>query len=617
MSDVSASPSDLAGSPGELSGDASQLARAVDIQGAQFAWLLGAGASAMSDIPTAGALILRFKHELYCSAHQLDVQDIDPADSRTRASIETYFDGRNGLPPLGDPEEYSVAFEAAYPSAELRADFIAALCQGRGPNYGHYVLAALMAAGRLQVVFTTNFDDLVEAGAHSLFELAGITPRPSLVVAGLGEPDIASRALQKGSFPLVAKLHGDFRSVRLKNSVNELASQDADMRHVLRSACGRCGLIVAGYSGRDASVMDVLTEALDDKGSFPTGIYWCHRPTDPPAPEVLDLLAKARATGRSAFAVPVDNFIELTSAIERGVRLADNLRTCLKVRRPPAPLVPAPIPAGPTRPFPILRFNALPLVGLPRQVRCLDEQSPCELADVQQAVRTNRVRGLVARRSGGQLVAVGHEQQLSEALRPLRVSLSDRTETVDWDAAFTDPADLGLALDALTLGLGRTEGLRHVLARRGHQVRVADPKASTLARLKSACGGTLAGTIPKTSLSWAEAAGLTIERRDGTWWLLVVPEVWVSPPKDRSAQRAEQMAAGTFVQQKRATRYNSATNTILDAWVRLLSAGLGPRQVKTWNLGPAEGIDPIFEIDGHTAFSRPLRIAGRVGEHRP
>lgn len=614
MSDVSASPSDLGGSSVEFVGDISQLARAIDVQGAQFAWLLGAGASAMSDIPTAGALILRFKHELYCSAHQLDVQDIDPGDSRTRRSIESYFDGRNGLPPLGDPEEYSIAFETAYPSAELRADFIASLCQGRGPNYGHYVLAALMAASRLEVVFTTNFDDLIETGAHSLFELAAISPRPSLAVASLGEPDVASRALQKGSFPLIAKLHGDFRSVRLKNSVGELASQDAEMRHVLRSACGRFGLIVAGYSGRDASVMEVLTEALDDKGSFPTGIYWCHRPTDQPAPEVVDLLASARAAGKTAFAVPVDNFIELAGAVERGVRLVENLRRCLRERRPPAALVPAPIPAGPTRPFPILRFNALPLVSLPNQLRCLDERSPCELADVQRAVRTSRVRGLVARRSGGQLVAVGHEQQLSDALRPLGLGVSDRTETVDWDAEVPDPADLGLTLDAITLGLGRTDGLRHVLARRGHQVRVADPKASSLARLKSACGGPLSGTVPKTSLLWAEAAGLSIERRNGAWWLLVVPEIWVSPPKDRSAQRSEQLTAGTFIQQRRATRYNRTANALLDAWVRLLCAGLGPRQVKTWNLGPAEGIDPAFEVDGHTAFSRPLRIAARARE---
>ncbi len=474
-----------------------------------------------------------------------------------------------------------------------------------------------MAASRLQVVFTTNFDDLVEAGAHSLFELAAISPRLSLVVAGLGEPDIASRALQKGSFPLIAKLHGDFRSVRLKNSVDELASQDAEMRHVLRSACGRFGLIVAGYSGRDASIMEVLVEALDDKGSFPTGIYWCHRPTDPPAPEVVDLLTAARNAGKTAFAVPVDNFIELTGAVERGVHLADNLRRCLKERRPPAALLPAPMPAGPTRPFPILRFNALPVLSLPNQVRCLDERSPCELAEVQGALRTNRVRGLVARRSGGQLVAVGHEQQLAEALRPLGVSVSDRTETLDWDAEVTDPADLGLALDALTLGLGRTEGLRHVLARRGHQVRVADPQASSLARLKSACGGPLSGTVPKTSLLWAEAAGLSIERRNGSWWLLVVPEIWVSPPKDRLAQRGEQMTAGTFIQQKRATRYNRTANALLDAWVRLLCAGVGSRQVNTWNLGPAEGIDPMFEIDGHTAFSRPFQVAAVTrGSHR-
>ncbi len=609
MSNVSASPSDLAGSLGAIVGDISQLARAVDVQGAQFAWLLGAGASAMSDIPTAGALILRFKHELYCSAHQLDVQDIDLCDPRTRKSIESYFNGSNGLPPLGDPEEYSVAFETAYPSAELRADFIAALCQGRWPNYGHYVLAALMAAGRLHVVFTTNFDDLVEAGAHSLFEGAEISPRPSLVVASLGEPDVAARALQKGSFPLLAKLHGDFRSVRLKNSVAELASQDAEMRHVLRSACGQFGLIVAGYSGSDASVMEVLTEALKDKDSFPTGIYWCHRPADQPTLEVVNFLTSARTKGKTAFAVPVDNFIELTGAVERSVHLTDNLRRCLKERRPPATLLPAPMPAGPTRPFPILRFNALPVVRLPNQVRCLDEQSPCELADVQRAVRTNRVRGLVARRSGGQLVAVGHEQQLTEALRPLGVSVSDRTETLNWDADDVDPADLGLAIDALTLGLGRTEGLCHVLTRRRHQVRVDDPEASSLTPLKSACGGTLSGMVPKTSLLWAEAVRLSIEPRNGAWWLLVVPEIWVSPLKDPSAQRTEQITAGAFIRQKSARRWNPTANTLLDAWVHLLCVDPGPRQVKTWNLGQAEGVDPEFEIAGHTAFSRPLQIA--------
>jgi len=163
----------------------------------------------------------------------------------------------------------------------------------------------------------------------------------------------------------------------------------------------------------------------------------------------------------------------------------------------------APLPTGPTRPYPILRLDALPLTRLPNEVRTLQEQSQCDLAEAQQAIRAGRVRGLIARRSGGQLAAVGHEAQLSDALRPLGVSVTNRPEALDWDIKIIDPADHGRAPDALTLGLGRTDGLRHVLARRGHQVRVADAKASSLARLKSACGGTLSGTVPKTSLQWA------------------------------------------------------------------------------------------------------------------
>jgi len=58
------------------------LRAAINVQGGQLAWLIGAGGSAMSGIPTAGQLIVRFKHQLYCDANGLDVQDVDPADAR-------------------------------------------------------------------------------------------------------------------------------------------------------------------------------------------------------------------------------------------------------------------------------------------------------------------------------------------------------------------------------------------------------------------------------------------------------------------------------------------------------------------------------------------------------
>lgn len=607
MGDIVKSSSSGAASIADFEGDLGVLARAIEVQGAHLAWLIGAGCSAMSRIPTAGQLIVRIKHQLYCDANGLDVQDVDPADPRSRRMMEAYFNGANGFPSLGENSEYSVAFEAAYPSPDVRADLIAEMCRGASPNYGHFVLAALMATSRLNVVFTTNFDDLVETAAQAVFE--GMTPRPSAVIADLGDPDKAVRAFQKSTWPLIAKIHGDFRSELLKNTTTELQTQDSAMRNVLRTCCGRFGLIVAGFSGRDQSVMNVLRDALADDSSFPSGIYWCYRPSDQPAEEVVSFLRDARSAGRSAVAVPVDNFVELTAAIERAVGLPVPIRTVLNTKRPTRVVTPTPIPNGPTQPYPILRFNAIPVTMMPSEIHLLEEQTTTQLRDLQISMRKARARGLVARQSGGQLVAVGDNGQITRALAPLGATISDRFGDIDWNADVIDPANLGLALDSITLGLGRTKGLSHVLSRRAHQVRVSDATDTSLSRLKSACNS-LNGTVPKTSLPWAEALTLNLDRRQGRWWLMLVPEVWVprggAPIEDGFAPQtaAERLAIADFIRERRATRYNRDFNAILDAWVRVLCGGLGSREVRTWNLGPGSGVDPVFEISALTAYSR-------------
>lgn len=587
------------------------LARAIEVQGSHLAWLIGAGGSAMSGIPTAGQLIVCFKHQLYCDANGLDVQDVDSADPRTRRLIEAYFDGTNGFPPLSDSSEYSVAFEAAYPMADVRADFIAKMCKGVSPNYGHFVLAALMATNRLEVVFTTNFDDLIERAAQSLFE--EMTPRPTAVVADLGDPDKALRAFQKSTWPLVAKIHGDFRSDLLKNTTAELQAQDSSMRHVLRMSCERSGLIVAGFSGRDKSVMNILRDALSDNVSFPSGIFWCYRPADQLADEVVSFLQDARQVGRTALAVPVDNFVELAAAIERAVKFPISIRTLLETKRPSRLVIPAPLPIGPTRRYPILRFNALPVTMTPTNLYLLKEKKGTQLRDLHIAMGKARTRGLVARQAGGRLVAVGDSAQISAAIAPLGVTISNQLSVIDWNSDVIDPANLGLALDSITLGLGRTQGLRHVLSRRVHKVRVFDGTVASLSELKSACKS-LSGTVPKTSLPWAEALSLTLDRRQGRWWLILVPEVWVPrggvPKEDGFIPQqtmAERLAIADFIRERRATRYNRDVNFILDAWVRVLCSGLGSREIRTWNLRSCEGVDPVFVISARTAFSRCFR----------
>jgi hypothetical protein len=298
------------------------------------------------------------------------------------------------------------------------------------------------------------------------------------------------------------------------------------------------------------------------------------------------------------------------------------MRTLLESKRPSRVVTSVPLPTGPTQKYPVVRFNALPITLLPAEVRRLDERGATDLRDLQTALRTARARGLIARRSGGQLVAAGHDGQLTAALAATGVTVTDDVVALDWDAPVVDPADLGFALDAFTLGLGRTTGLRHVLSRRAHQVRVSDGSVESLARLRSACHS-LSGTVPKTTLPWAEAVTLNLDRRNGRWWLLLVPEVWVPHGGQPTAngfspQTAdERLALADFIRERRATRYNRDVNAILDAWVRVLCSGLGSREIRTWNLGPGEGIDPAFEITGRTAYSRPLLTVGATGGEIP
>ena len=494
------------------------------------------------------------------------------------------------------------------------------LVAGARPNFGHYALAALMAADAARVVVTTNFDDLVEQAAREVLDSPVVEPRRPLTVASLDDSEAAGRALVRGRWPLVIKLHGDFRSVQLKNAPAELRGQNEKLADALRTICGQSGLIVSGYSGRDSSVMQVLTGALDSPHPFPEGLIWTHRPGETLAPAVTDLLTAAGERGVDVRSVAVDNFPELLGALIRLIRLPEQLRDRVDGRRPAQPRTPSAMPSGPTRLWPVLRLNALPLLELPAAARRLTEHHPADIGEFRVALRDARARALTARLRGGTLVAFGADIDLGAAGESLGVVPAGDTVPLEWPADDPDMAQIGLLTDALTLGLGRARGLRHVLrARRGHLVRVGDEVEPHLSGLRRAAGGRLAGTVTGTAVSWAEAVEVHVEARAGGWWLLITPEIWVAPPGSLPAPpgitpgsaehirwRADQQrAAAGFVRERLARRYNSATSEILDAWVRVL-VGSQPRAVETWHLPAGTGCDAVTRIGPVTAYSQPL-----------
>ena len=117
------------------------------------------------------------------------------------------------------------------------------------------------------------------------------------------EPEKIRRAVDEKRWPVYGKLHGDYHSDALKNTDAELRQQDVEMRRSLVDCCRRQGLAVIGYSGRDASIMAALEEALDEGRGFPGGLFWFKRGQDTPYSAVTALIARARALGIDAHLV--------------------------------------------------------------------------------------------------------------------------------------------------------------------------------------------------------------------------------------------------------------------------------------------------------------------------
>lgn len=125
---------------------ADEFARLFSVRAPNIAWFVGAGASAPAGIPTGYDMILDFKATLYAQAVGLARSQIDPTDPLWSDRVNLHFDGSNGFPPSGSPDEYSVACEAMYPEARDRRTYIEQQVRKGSASYPHRVLASLISA---------------------------------------------------------------------------------------------------------------------------------------------------------------------------------------------------------------------------------------------------------------------------------------------------------------------------------------------------------------------------------------------------------------------------------------------------------------------------------------
>ena len=256
-----------------------QTMREANEVGTRFCFILGAGASVESGIPSGNNLEMRWMDCLMGKEGDLGASPRDPEDTRRVAKglreqglldhefgeIETAWQkakkSNTSIPSAYYFDLYRLRFHASPPNGYR---YLEQIMEGRDPSLGYHTLAKLLTEqNRNNLVITTNFDSLVE---DALFLY---TDKKPLVVGHESLVDYIDAGIQR---PIVAKVHRSLMYDPL-NSPEATHDLKKGWRAVLRNLLSIYTPVVVGYAGGDQSLMSFLAEP---DTILRKGVYWCY-----------------------------------------------------------------------------------------------------------------------------------------------------------------------------------------------------------------------------------------------------------------------------------------------------------------------------------------------------
>jgi hypothetical protein len=567
-------------------------------------------------------MIRDFKKKIFCQKNNYSPQEVDSGDPLWSERIDEFFKRTSILPPDGHPEEYSAAFEAVYPHESHRRQYIDDAVSKGTPCFAHRALAALMSSRQTDCVFTTNFDPLVEESVTLSNALLPVESQERPTVAAIDSAERALRCLNESDWPLIAKLHGDYTSVKIKNTSAELQTQDANMRSVLVETCKRYGLVIVGYSGRDASIMEALEHVLREPHAYPGGLYWVTSSKSRLLPAVKQFLEHAIIAGVNAVVVESKTFDELAGDLIAQVKLPDCLRNHVDIHKVAERLQPVVPLAVEALQFPVLRYSAILVEKLPPEARRLSLTKPLTTEDARRLLKDQKCRAVVAAR-GKELAIFGRDNEVLKVF-------AEYGAKVEGTIALNPERDswaLGLQYDALARALARKRPLLPRFKRNGHVLVVAGQrqgdsdelrrrKNEELAKLKAAYGS-LTGRVPALGYDFTEGIYLKLEKVQDRWWCGFEPSTFVDIPREVKAKSENDTSdelgrsmvrtpdpSADWRRERWARKYNSNWAQIIDAWAGLLTS-CEDNSVSALGLQAGEGVDAVFKVSPVTGWSRP------------
>lgn len=272
-------------------------------------FFLGSGASLLAGIPSGQNLVWQFKKEIYCSENNVSRELFkDLQSERSRIKLQDYFDSLDGFPKRGSKEEYSFYFEKCYDNTLARNAYIQKRVANVEPTRGHLCLANLFINNEVKNIWTTNFDELIEAGIKTL------SPQYSFNVVSSIQKDSISQ-IANNNFQNVIKLHGDYRYDSIQNTEQELQNLENQLSNLFYQNLMNRGLVVIGYAGNDDSVMKVLESNIDNKDFLSKGIYWCKLQNTTLSERATAFMEKACQNNDLSCVIDIDGFDEFLNSI--------------------------------------------------------------------------------------------------------------------------------------------------------------------------------------------------------------------------------------------------------------------------------------------------------------
>ncbi len=560
-------------------------------------WFLGAGTSRSAGLPTATDVIWDLKQKHYCLHQNQDMQSHDINHGAIKNKIQTYMDSQ-GYPPQGSPEEYSFYFDLMFGADDkAQQQYIQRIFSNDkvSLNIGHRVLAAMMEMGHAKIVYTTNFDEVIEMA------FAAVVGK-SLSTYHLEGSYAAIDALNAERFPIYAKIHGDFRYRKMKNLAIDSRNNDQEVHKCFLAGATRYGLVVSGYSGRDNNVMSMFRDALDQNNAFPHGLYWTVPRIREVEQNVIKLLEYSKAKGVSVHLIEVGTFDEMLSKIWRQTEIKPpELAGRVRTARVEAVAIQIPPPGNQ---YPILRTNAVPVCALPANCGMVDLDGPLTYGDLKKKVVENKPNAILTYTD--KILFWGNKEDVVKVLTPDKIKsimpfsfhdcVQGSLESTFMKSFFEEALAKALC-HGKPLYLCRNRRTYHAVVKYDA---TDDPSFTALRNALNYKGkpGYIAGKVSGLEdVAWAESVSIRLEERNGQHWCMLRPNIWISP----LARRQE---AQNFLRKRRLYRYNTQSYFILDAWIGILVGSVGARNTVKVTCFPDEEYMADFELGTRTGYSR-------------